>query len=271
MRIILSLFGLIFIFSCNTLNNESLWSGNSLSFAGGSPLVDTYGRTLMERIDAPMGYSRVAVESNTFGDYLRTIRLKPSGTPAKFYNGTEKPNDNIYVSVIDMAIANKNIQVASGSALRLISEYLYMAGKYDKIVFHSDKEEISYMEYAGDDRSREKFDEFLEYVMQRVSTPNFCSDLKKIQLNDLRVGDIFVQNMLPFGHAVVVMDVVEDREGHRLFLLAQGFQPAQEIQIISNPTDPDLSPWFESEEGELLTPEWRFMTSDLMRFKLLDP
>jgi len=43
--------------------------------------------------------------------------------------------------------------------------------------------------------------------------------------------------------------------------------PAQEIQGLQNPKDPELSPWYpvNMEEG-LDTPEWVFEASDLKRF-----
>ncbi len=43
--------------------------------------------------------------------------------------------------------------------------------------------------------------------------------------------------------------------------------PAQDIQILKNPNDPALSPWYKTDfEGPLLTPEWTFEKTDLRRF-----
>lgn len=257
------------IFSCNTLNQESVLYSNSMGLVEGSPLINDYGKTVLERFDAPLGYNRVSVSTHTFGNYLRTLMLKPEGSLVQFYNGKTKPNNNVYVSVVDMPISDKNIQNSTDSVMRLISEYLYKMESYEKIVFHADKEKLSFTEFAKEDYSRQKFDQYLEYVMEKVSTPSFCSDLKPVKLNDIKVGDIFVQNTQPNGHAVIVVDMVENAKGDKLFLLAQGFQPAQEIQILANPNRDDISPWYQLKEGELLTPEWRFMTSDLMRFKFL--
>ena len=45
--------------------------------------------------------------------------------------------------------------------------------------------------------------------------------------------------------------------------------PAQETQILQNPNNIELSPWYSvSEIGEkLYTPEWTFSSKDLKRFK----
>lgn len=44
--------------------------------------------------------------------------------------------------------------------------------------------------------------------------------------------------------------------------------PAQEIQVLRNPGDSRLSPWYEAAFGKtLVTPEWIFAASDRRRFK----
>lgn len=271
MKHILSIVVLLSIISCNTLNNESVLYSGTLNFADNSPMINQHGKTILERFDAPLGYNRVRVPQDGFESYLRSLPLKPNGTLVKYYNGELKPNDNIYVSVVDLPISERNLQISTNAVMRLISEYLYKQNEFDKIAFHTDSEKLSFVEFSGEDYSEKKFGNYMDFVMERISTPNFCSDLKKVPLRDIKIGDIFVQNSVPYGHAVIVVDLVENKNGEQLILLAQSFQPAQEIQIITNPNREDLSPWYQVKEGELLTPEWRFMTSDLMRFKFLAP
>ena len=260
---------IIAISSCNTLNQESVLYPNSMSMVESTPLINDFGKTVLERFDAPLGYSRVSVLPNTFPNYLRTLELKPEGAMAQLYDGKSKPNNNVYVSVVDMPISKKNVQTSSDSVIRLISEYLFQNGQYEKIAFHANKEKLSFSAYSNQDHSRKNFDAYMDFVMEKVTTPSFCSDLKKVDLKQMKIGDIFVQNTQPNGHAVIVVDLVENTKGEKLFLLAQGFHPAQEIQIIANPSREDISPWYQLKEGELLTPEWRFMTTDLMRFAFL--
>ncbi len=255
--------------SCNTLNQESVLYPNSMNLVESTPLINDYGKTVLERFDAPLGYSRVTVLPNTFQHFLRTLRLKPEGAMVQFYDGKTKPNNNVYVSVVDLPISRQNVQMSSDSVIRLISEFLYKNGEYDKIAFHANKERLSFKDFAKDDFSRKNFEAYMDYAMEKISTPSFCTDLKHVSLKDIKIGDIFVQNTQPNGHAVIVVDLVENTKGEKLFLLAQGFQPAQEIQILANPSQDDISPWYALKEGELLTPEWRFMTSDLMRFVFL--
>lgn len=73
------------------------------------------------------------------------------------------------------------------------------------------------------------------------------------------------------GHAVIVVDVaIYPQTGKKVFLLTQSYMPAQQIQILVNPANRGLSPWYElsdNDEGKLYTPEWVFEKKDLKRFK----
>lgn len=271
MKRILLFLTLVGICSCNTLNSEGVLYSGAIGFAEGSPMISNYGKTVLERFDSPLGYTRVPIARNSFASYLRTLNLLPDGSPAHYYNGKVKPNDNnIYVAVVDLPISSKNIQMSASSIIRLVSEYLFTNKEYGKIAFHTEKKKIDFVSFSNGNYSKGEFHKYMDLVMESSSTPSFCTDLKPERLSNIQIGDVFVQSNLPKGHAVIVVDMVENKKGDKLFLLAQGFQPAQEIQIISNPNNPEISPWYQLKEGELLTPEWRFMTSDLMRFKFLD-
>ena len=60
-----------------------------------------------------------------------------------------------------------------------------------------------------------------------------------------------------------------DKEnGEKVFILAQSYMPAQQTQILVNPFDKEISPWYRlNSSGEkLITPEWQFKITDLKRF-----
>jgi hypothetical protein len=86
-------------------------------------------------------------------------------------------------------------------------------------------------------------------------------------LQDVQIGDVFIQGAFP-GHAVIVVDVaVRSEDGSRVMLLAQSYMPAQEIHILKNLREADLNPWFEINGADsLYTPEWTFGWDDLRRF-----
>jgi hypothetical protein len=59
-----------------------------------------------------------------------------------------------------------------------------------------------------------------------------------------------------------------NKEGKKVYLLAQSYMPAQEIHVLRNFNNSQLSPWYELREGggEIRTPEWDFTSRDLKRF-----
>ena len=48
-------------------------------------------------------------------------------------------------------------------------------------------------------------------------------------------------------------------------MLVQGYQPAQDMHVLVNPRNGDLSPWYEADDADetITTPEWTFLKSHL--------
>ena len=93
---------------------------------------------------------------------------------------------------------------------------------------------------------------------------NFSANPLKIQMKDIAAGDVFIHGGFP-GHAVLVLDVVENETGEKKFLLGQSYMPAQDFHVLKNPNS--QNPWYSNQmEGPLETPEWTFELDDLKRF-----
>mgnify|MGYP000471731144 CR=1 FL=1 len=87
-------------------------------------------------------------------------------------------------------------------------------------------------------------------------------------MKEIEIGDVFIKGGFP-GHAVIVVDMAINKTNQeKVFLLAQSYMPAQELQILKNPNNQEISPWYRVSEisGELRTPEWTFKKTDLKRF-----
>jgi len=60
------------------------------------------------------------------------------------------------------------------------------------------------------------------------------------------------------------MDVAVNTTGKKIFLLAQSYMPAQDIHVLVNPRNNNLSPWYLIDENlAIFTPEYLFKTSEL--------
>jgi hypothetical protein len=79
-------------------------------------------------------------------------------------------------------------------------------------------------------------------------------------------GDVLIRAGSP-GHAMLVVDVAEDNHGHRTYLLAQSYMPAQDIYIVKNPGD-NPGPWYRADTppGRVITPEYIFKTNELRKW-----
>ena len=59
----------------------------------------------------------------------------------------------------------------------------------------------------------------------------------------MKIGDVFIKGGSP-GHAVTIVDIaINPKTNKKVFLLAQSYMPAQEIKILKNPNNSELSPW----------------------------
>jgi hypothetical protein len=88
----------------------------------------------------------------------------------------------------------------------------------------------------------------------------------------MQIGDVLIRGGSP-GHAMLVVDMAEDDKGHKIYMLSQGYMPAQDIHIVKNPSDPTKSPWFSLEgKGRIYTPEYIFNINELRAWpnKLLE-
>jgi hypothetical protein len=103
-------------------------------------------------------------------------------------------------------------------------------------------------------------------IWQYSGTASLEKELKPIKLNEINIGDVFIKGGFP-GHAVIVVDKAINSKGEIIFMLAQSYMPAQELQILQNPSSKEMSPWYAlPKNGILKTPEWTFTTDQLRRF-----
>ena len=248
-------------------------------------LINKTGMTVEERFVTPSGYERVQLDSNTFQYYLRSLPLKSHGTKVKFYNGIIKPNFWVYEAVVDMDIGERNLQQCADAVMRLKAEYLYKSNQYDKIHFNfTNGFRVDYSEWmkgkrivvegnksywkeqASPSNTYNSFRKYMNIIFAYAGTISLSNEMVSINLNDLQIGDVFIQAGSP-GHAVIVVDLAVNENNNKMFLLAQSYMPAQDIHVLKNPNNKDLSPWYSINfEGDLETPEWTFKKSDIKRF-----
>lgn len=214
-------------------------------------------------IPVPKGFTKVVAEPGSFASWARTVPLKRDKT-VYLYNGKLKPNQSAQVAVIDIPVGNKDLQQCADAVMRLRAEYLYAQKKFA---------DISFMDYSGKwykwtgTANRPAFDNYLQNVFGWCGSASLEKQLKPVEnFNNIAAGDVFVKGGFP-GHAMMVMDIAVNGKGNKIFMLAQGYQPAQDIHVVINPMDAGLSPWYEINDADIIiTPEWRFYKSHLKKW-----
>lgn len=236
-------------------------------------------------IPLPQEYKRRSDSAGSFAQWLRERRLKEDNT-VYLYDGRRKGNQQAQFAVLDITVGKKDLQQCADAIMRLRAEYLFDQQRSNEIRFLATSGQVlsfsrwqqgyryrlkgqQLEEYKIDSApvaSRQNLDQYLQLVFTYCGTSSLHRQLRKAEAGrSIQAGDVFLQPGFP-GHAMLVMDVAE-KEGERMFLLAQSYMPAQDIHIVKNPDGSGLSPWFKEEgKGRLVTPEWVFEDWPLYRW-----
>jgi len=249
-------------------------------------LIHTDGKTIESRFNPLTNCERISVESNSFGQFLRELPLKPHGSEVEYFNGNIKRNSKIYVGVVDLPIGKRDLHQCADAIMRLRADYLRAEKRFEEMKFSFNNgfvaeyskwkegyrisfsgESFSWKKKTDPSDSDESYWKYLEYVFSFAGTWSLEKELNAVSNDDMEIGDIFIYGGAP-GHAVIVVDMIKDKtNGKKYFMLAQSYMPAQEIQVLVNPNDDVISPWYSLEMGdELKTPEWVFGGDALKRF-----
>ena len=221
-----------------------------LTMAGASTTDD-----VLNRFKTPEGYHQCSVQTGSFGEYLQQLPLKANGSHTLTYKGTTAATDPFTAAVVDLSVGKEDLQQCADVVMRLRGEYLYHQKRYAEIAFHFESGfRCGYIQYANGyryvkghwllkaktDYGYKTFMYYMNLVFTYAGTPSLEKGLYKVNdPNNLKAGDVFIKGGTP-GHCFIVMDVVENSQHKKLFLLAQSFMPAQNLQVLQY----EENPWF---------------------------
>jgi len=101
---------------------------------------------------------------------------------------------------------------------------------------------------AAADASYSTFRGYLAYVMNWLGSAGIKQGARAVGRADVKAGDLYVQNSTgSIGHVSVMLDqcVLDTRKGHRrLYLVAEGFMPAQDTHVMLPSRGEGLGAWF---------------------------
>ncbi|UEQ78994.1 DUF4846 domain-containing protein [Chryseobacterium arthrosphaerae] len=243
--------------------------------------------TVKERFSTPEGYEWQDEKQNSFGYFIENFKLKPYGSQILRYDGAPVSTQHLHEAVFDIDTGNKDLQQCADAVIRLRAEYLYTMKRYDEIQFHFTSGDllrwndykngtrafvsgnsVSFRKTAGFDDSYLNFRNYLDLIFNYAGTISLNKETKPVLKNsDLKTGDILITPGSP-GHVVFVAGVCSNKEGKKLFLLGEGFTPAQSIHLLSNPFQQNISPWYELDVNapEIKTARYIFKPTNFRSF-----
>jgi hypothetical protein len=214
-------------------------------------------------IPLPEGYERVPQTANSFGSYLRQLGLKNNKT-VYLYNGQKKINQEAQYAVVNISTGNKDLQQCADAVMRLRAEYLFAQNRLSEIDFTDNN--LRHYQFKGSTHAQ--LLQYLEKVYAQCGSLSLSRQLKTVaNFSSMAAGDVLIKGGTP-GHAMIVMDIAQNKEGQKIYLLAQSYMPARDIHVVINPVRPASNPWYTvtANESIITTPEWQFTTKQLKRW-----
>lgn len=241
----------------------------------------------VNEIKLPLDYERVETELGSFQAYLQYFPLKED-TTVYLHNGEKKEDQSFAYKILDIDVGKKNLQQCADAVIRLRAEYLFHKKDYEKIHFNfTSGDKASYLEWrdgyrpivlgnkvswekkASFDNSYQNFRNYLNKVFNYAGSWSLERELKTVfDTKSIQIGDMLVRGAFP-GHIMLVVDVAKNPKTEDIiFLLAQSARPAQDVHIVKNRNNLDLSPWYNIKDlnSKLTIEEWTFYKENLMRF-----
>jgi Domain of unknown function (4846) len=249
-------------FSCSNNTNSKTTKKNVLKTSEFFSLLEN-DYLLIKNIPLPAAYECIQNEKNSFAAWLENVALKKDKT-VYIYDGSPKHNQTAQFAVLDISVGKKNLQQCADAVMRLRAEYLFSQKKFEEIIF---RDNVNGLYKFMQPYTKENLIIYLDIVFGMCGTASLSKQLKaKSNFNELEAGNVLIRGGFP-GHAVIVMDVAINKEGNKIYLLAQSYMPAQDIHVLQNPTNEKLSPWYEINDEDLIsTPEYLFYKKELMQW-----
>ena len=242
--------------------------------------------TIRNRFVPPKGFAWQTENAGTFADFLIHQTLLPEGFPVRNFKNEPTPYQMFHAAILDIDVGDRDLQQCADAWIRLYAEFLWKQKHFDEITFQftsgqslswndfkkgirtlEEGERVRFVSKAKFDDSYTNFRKYLDLVFQYAGTISLDRESVLVKNNrDIQVGDMIITPGSP-GHCVIIVGIAKDKNGKKLYLLAERFLPAQDIHIIKNPKS-RLSPWYELDVNApvTVTAKYHFKPTTIKRF-----
>jgi len=173
-----------------------------------------------------------------------------------------------YAAKFDYNIGKRDLHQCADAAMYFRAWYHFNEGNINKIAFtFTDGTRYSYNKFLKQKKLSNTFNSFNKYMTVIWSYAGTWSinkyDTIPVSVNNISAGDIFVIGGFP-GHAITVVDIIENECGDKKIMISQSFMPAQDHHILLNPKSNTV--WFDI--NEVRNTGFGFTEDNLKRFKI---
>jgi len=204
---------------------------------------------VVETFSAPAGYTRVAADSGSFTHYLRQLNILPDTAKVRRFDGSAVTSWPRSVRVLDLPfLFHSDLEQCADVGYRLFSDYARSTGLDSLLHFKLQNGQAIYwnrwkrgkhLRYdarhdrhittgASPDSSDGAYLNFLHYLFQWTGSAAMKAYLKPVAEDQLQPGDVIVQNTTGgMGHVSIIIDKCVNLRGDALYLIANGWTPAQ--------------------------------------------
>ena len=117
--------------------------------------------------------------------------------------------------------------------------------------------DVAFAKTKSEDDSYQNFRKYLDAVYNYAGTISLNKETTSISNDDdIKAGDILVTPGSP-GHALIIVGKAINANNESIYLLAEGYTPAQSIHIITN-RGTDINPWYKLSTKNAETPTARY-------------
>lgn len=252
--------------------------------------IDNSRSTIRTRFIPPKGFYWITEQPASFGEFLSHFPLHPPHFPVRDFNGDVIEQQQHHAALLNIDVGTKNLQQCADAWIRLYAEYLWLQGRSDEIGFQFTssqffswndfkkgirtqelKKAVRFVNTEKEDDSYENFQKYLEVVFTYAGTISLDRESISIKNNAaIKTGDFLIKPGSP-GHSVIIVGVARNLAGKKVYLLAESFMPAQDIHVLVNHKNRNLSPWYELdvEAPQTVTAKYIFNPTSIKRFHAL--
>lgn len=197
---------------------------------------------IVQDIKAPKGYNRIIVNED-YSTFIRNLPIRATAF-VETYTGDSVAWNSKYKIDKGLLFSGNDLEQCADWAMRLWADYHKQSGKIDTLFL---------FEYSGKKKQygNGTYESFLKTSFAYSNSFSLKSGARRISLEELIPGDMIVQNEDGgIGHVSVILDVIENSDGERLYLIGYSFMPAQEMHIDYANSNYGVGGWYSFEGFE---------------------